>query len=360
MAWRRRLPLALLIAATGATLAADEHVMAPRGEYARIDVRLANETIADLSTGTEAEQDRAIEAVLAAPQKYAPPVLYVLSNTLFAKGRKDDGAFWFYAGQLRARFDANRCADVSARQAVAVLNQEFGTPINQYMFKDVPKLEALVAKVVEWDRKTSHDYDHRWINLHGMTAMIESLDSPEGKPKALSLPRAQWDAIAEKTRSDYVEGVHKALETVAKERAATPPPTVRAEPGWERRLLGSWKEEMSSILRHFPKQFPGVKDGDEAGRRAAADRQRVEWMVTGDTLAVWSAIIPTERRGPPYRYKVAKVEGNVATLQMTLPDGSAREWTLEYLEPDVIRLVNGRQEVYRLRRVGTPPAAGRP
>jgi hypothetical protein len=344
----------VLSLAHAAGILADEHVVAPRGEYARIDVGLANETIAALTSGTESERSRAVQAVEAAPQKYAPPVFYVLSNTLFDQGRKDDGAFWFYAGQLRGRYDANRCADVSARQAIAVLNDRFGPNINLYTFKDIPKLQALIPKVVEWDRKTPHDYDHRWINLHGMNAMVESLDSPEGKPKPLSLPRAQWNAIAEKTRTDYLEGFRQALEMVSKERAETPAATVAAKPGWERGLVGGWKQEMSSLLRHFPKQLPGVTT--EAERMAAAERQRVEWAVTADTIAVWSPIIAVERRAPPYRYKVAKVEGNIATLEMTPPDGRAMEWTVEYLEPDMIRLLMGTQEVYRLRRL--PPAGG--
>jgi hypothetical protein len=337
-----------------AAVRADEHVVKPRGEYARIDVVLANETIAALTSGTEAEKGRAIQAVEAAPQKYAPPVLYVLSSTLFAQGRKDDAAFWFYAGQLRGRFDANRCADVSARQAIAVLNDRFGPDINKYTFKDIPKLQALIPRVVEWDRKTPHEYDHRWINLHGMTAMIDGLDGPSGKPKALSLPRAQWEALAEKTRTDYLEGFKQAYEMVQKERAATPGPTAAAKPGWERGLVGGWKQEMESLLRFFPKQLPGVTT--EAERMAAAERQRVQWAVTADTIAVWSPIIPAERRAPPYRYRIAKVEGNVATLEMTPPDGQATEWTVEYLEPDIIRLMMGTEEVYRLRRL--PAAAG--
>src|SRR6266545_1135181 len=104
--WKPVLCALLVGLAPFAVVAADEHVVAPRGEYARIDVTLANETIAALTTGTEAEKGRAIQAVEAAPQKYAPPVLYVLSSALFARDRKDDAAFWFYAGQLRGRFDA--------------------------------------------------------------------------------------------------------------------------------------------------------------------------------------------------------------------------------------------------------------
>ena len=359
---RRRLPMPfIMMLTTGAVLAADEHVVAPRGEYATIDVTLANETIAALTGGDEAARAQAIRAVEAAPRKYAPPVLYVLSNVLFTAGRKDDAAFWFYAGQLRGRFDANRCADVSARQAIAVLNDQFGTPINQYMFKDTARLQALIPKVVDWDRKTPHDYDHRWINLHGMAAMIESLDSPSGKPQAMSLPRAQWDGIAEKTRTDYVEGLRQAL-ALAEKRHAEAAATAAKEPapaGWERRLVGSWKQELSSVLRDLPPSMTGMKPG-EAGRREAAERFRLEWKVAADTLAIVNPMVAADRRPPPYPYEVVAVAGNLATLRIRPPEGEAFEWKVEYLEPDLIRLVgDAGEEVYRMRRLAAPPSGAR-
>lgn len=88
-----------------------------------------------------------IDAVRANPQKYAPPAFYVLSHALFAQNQCDDAAFWFYAGQLRARYDATRCADATAGSAVDVLNDNYGTPINQYMFQRPTELKALIPKV---------------------------------------------------------------------------------------------------------------------------------------------------------------------------------------------------------------------
>ena len=192
---------------------AGETIVRPQGEFAKIDVRLANETIRALAKGTAAEQQRAIQDIKANPGSYAPPVFYALSETLFARGDKDDAAFWFYAGQLRARFDANRCTDVSARQAVAVLNQRYGGPINQHTFQDIPKLEALIPRVLEWDRATPHRYDHRWINLHGMDAMQAGLGG-KPSPAALSAPASEWNQIAEKTRADYLTGFRQAMAQV--------------------------------------------------------------------------------------------------------------------------------------------------
>ena len=190
---------------------AETKVVTPTGEYALIDTRLANETIRVLSTGSKKEKEAVIGAIRTTPENYAPPVFYLLSNVLFGMGEKDDAAFWFYAGQLRAQFDANRCADSTARQAVSVLNNEFGSPINEYMFKDIPKLKSLIPRVVEWDRKTPHNYDHRWINLHGMSAMMSGLGASGSVKSVLSLPEDQWNDIAEKTRTDYLEGFQQAM-----------------------------------------------------------------------------------------------------------------------------------------------------
>lgn len=213
------LTLVFLIASFGSIThpaSAKDVALQPVGEYAEIDTHRENLVILMLQEGGE-DRKKAMRMILSQPERYAPPVLMALSYFLFQDGRKDEAAFWFYAGQLRARFDANRCADVTARQAVSILNNQFGPPINQYMFQDanIPKLEALVPRVVAWDRKTPHKYDHRWINLHGRNAMSASLASQKGKPaeaKPLSMPQAQWPRIAEKTRNDYLEGFREVME----------------------------------------------------------------------------------------------------------------------------------------------------
>lgn len=199
---------ALLLA--GATVAglAENVTVKPQGAYATIDTSRATQTMRALAD--PAQRPAIVDAVQAHPENYEPPVLFALSQALFADGKKDEGAFWFYAGQLRARFDANRCADESARSAVGVLNNNYGPPVNQYMFKDLAKLEALIPKVVEWDRKTPHNYDPRWINLHGMNAMLSGMDGGKSD-ETMSLPASEWDAIAEKTRKDYLSGFQEAM-----------------------------------------------------------------------------------------------------------------------------------------------------
>lgn len=170
-----------------------EKVVKPVGVFAEIDVERSNAALAVLVGDDEKEIQRVVAEVLAEPGSYNPTVLSALSGALYHSERRDEAPFWFYAGQLRARADANVCADVSARQGVSILNDKFGKPVNRYMFHRLDKLTELIPKVVEWDRETPREYDHRWLNLHGMDAMLHSKGSGKGKEPELSKPEDQWE-----------------------------------------------------------------------------------------------------------------------------------------------------------------------
>lgn len=192
---------------------ADTKTVAPVGAYAEIDIRLTTAAVQTFANGTSGEKAKVAASVQENAQDYAPPAFYALSKALFDDGHRDEGAFWFYAGQLRGRYDANRCADSTARQEVSALNQQYGTPINQYMIKDLPKWEAVINQVVEWDKKTPHHYDPRWINLHGMNAMLAGL-AGKSSPTAsstMSVAASQWPQIEEQTRADYLSGFKAAM-----------------------------------------------------------------------------------------------------------------------------------------------------
>lgn len=189
-------------------------VLAPQGVYAQIDTKLGQEALRLLSQGTPQQQQSVLERVRATPERFQPPVFYVLSQVLFKAGQREEAAFWFYAGQLRARFDANRCTDTTARQAVDVMNQSYGGPINRYLFQDLSKAQELISKVVDWDRKTPYAYDPRWINLHGIQAVQAAKDpqlAARLTAESLSLPQSQWAALAEQTRTKYLQGFKDAI-----------------------------------------------------------------------------------------------------------------------------------------------------
>ena len=191
--------------------------------YAKIDIKENNEVMKILMGDDNVEKAVNVQKILEHPEKFNPPALYFLSYVLFQDGRKDEAMFWFYAGQLRGRYDANRCADESANTAVQQLNEQIGPYINPYAFQDLDKLKKTVADVMAWDNTTPYLYDHRWINLHGMNAMSSALKSQDGSKveadPVMSLPESQWGEIHRKTQEDYMAGFKEALE-ILKERKA--------------------------------------------------------------------------------------------------------------------------------------------
>jgi len=180
--------------------------------YQDIDVRVSNDAVKALRSEKGKKQEAVEMAIMAKPENFNPPVLYTLSSVLFEQGKKDDAVFWFYAGQLRGRIDANICEDKTARAAIDALNKKFGPPINKYAFTNLSVLTNTVERVLTWEEKTPCNYDRRWINLLGMNAITSNADS------ALSAPQNQWEIIRKRTRDEYASEFHKALAEYLKRK----------------------------------------------------------------------------------------------------------------------------------------------
>ena len=170
-----------------------------------IDVARHNQAIVNLTTNNKILEQETVVNILKNPNFYNPTVLYALSRKLYNQDKKDDAMYWFYVAQLRARYDANLCMDNSAKQAVSILNNGYGPEINKYAFQDIDKLEKTVIKVVDFVRTNEENYDHRWINLHGMHAVLVSIDNNTEK-KEQSQPKEKWPSIKNKTLDDYYNG----------------------------------------------------------------------------------------------------------------------------------------------------------
>lgn len=190
--------------------------IAPKGIYAEIDVERSNGLVRFLLQGDQEVKMKASEEVLKNPNIYNPTVLFALSQVLFNSDKKDQACFWFYVAQLRARYDANRCMDITATSGLAVLNEQYGAPINQYAFKDINKLKETVKSVVSFVKSNEENYDPRWMNLHGMDAINASLDKGDSKTtktKELSQPKSEWKAIKEKTINNYFADFQEFLKS---------------------------------------------------------------------------------------------------------------------------------------------------
>jgi hypothetical protein len=189
-------------------------IVQPKGVFARIDTNRTRKVIEDMSSQDPRRVSRAIEKIIAAPGTFQPPAFFALAASLYKEGKAEEAIFWLNADRVRARFDANRCADVSARQAVRVLSMQMPADLIKEQFKDLDCFRSLVVKAIEWDRTTPHDYDHRWINLHGMGAMMSGLDDGADKdrrPVETSLPEEQWPAIAEQTQKEYLRELDEVI-----------------------------------------------------------------------------------------------------------------------------------------------------
>lgn len=193
--------------------------VAPKGEYATIDTRLAVETIRQLQNIRGHENDELIATIEKNSGDYAPPVLFVLARLLYKQGESEDAYFWFNAARLRGNFDAARCADESAKSAIAVLVAQIPVDLRREEFNDLDKLKDIIHRVVQWDETTPYHYDHRWINLHGMGAITAGTNNANGTSPAMSVPEDQWPELAKKMRDDYLDSLDKAIEIVSKRRA---------------------------------------------------------------------------------------------------------------------------------------------
>jgi len=166
------------------------------------DVEKSNKMLELLGSKSKKKKQTAIDSVLANPNSFNPTVTYMLSNLLLKQDKKNEAMFWFYLSQVRARVDANICKDNTAKQAVSILNMTFGPTINKIAFLNFDTLKVVVEKVVAFTKSNEETYDRRWINLHGMDAVISGLDK-DSKQNETSESIDKWPDIKKTTVESY-------------------------------------------------------------------------------------------------------------------------------------------------------------
>jgi hypothetical protein len=86
-----------------------------------------------------------------------PLALFSPAFVLFLNGKKDDAVFWFYAAQLRVRYQL--VFEKGDRgQLLSVMMMTMGPSINNYAFQDTSNLNRILDRVLEWDKKTSNPF----------------------------------------------------------------------------------------------------------------------------------------------------------------------------------------------------------
>jgi hypothetical protein len=135
----------------------------PQGEYAKIDTSGIMRDIEIFAGKNDAEKDALVENIKKYPGGYAPPIFMLMAHRLYEKKDVEDAYFWFCFGRMRGRYDAARCADVSAGQGIDVMIMSVNPELMNYLTKMKPdNIVPLAKKVVQLDRDTPYHYDHRW------------------------------------------------------------------------------------------------------------------------------------------------------------------------------------------------------
>lgn len=106
---------------------------------------------------------KSLETVLKTPNEYSALVLYFGANVAMKEKKLEDGAFLFYAGQLRARFDqkcfpAKGIGGDSPFLAYAAVSQELGSTINPAVMAEPKTFAKVIARVEKWTPNAPQEY----------------------------------------------------------------------------------------------------------------------------------------------------------------------------------------------------------
>ncbi|MEJ0038722.1 MAG: hypothetical protein WDO68_22045 [Gammaproteobacteria bacterium] len=84
-----------------------------------------------------------------------PLEMFTPSFVLFQGGSKDEALFWFYAAQVRSRYQlAFKNGDRG--QILQVMMAAMAAPINNYGFSDPENMRRTLDRVLQWDSQTAN------------------------------------------------------------------------------------------------------------------------------------------------------------------------------------------------------------
>ncbi|WP_148290768.1 hypothetical protein [Sulfuricella denitrificans] len=159
-----------------------------------------NDPFATLHDKPMSENEALIPQLIASANVLPPQYLYELSRRLWPAD-KTAAMEWLAVGMARARYDALRCTDKTARQGILYL----------------PMIAEEVVKGTEQDRKAFGEAGKRalarsdlfvdtvspmWICMHGMSAINSAIQGRKMAESDWLAPAAEWTALRENVRKD--------------------------------------------------------------------------------------------------------------------------------------------------------------
>ena len=176
----------------------------PVGVYAEINIEGQNRML-QLLYDTQT-RNAAIDTIFNNITHFNPPVIYLFSQALFLNGEKQSAVEWYLYAQINAMYDAARCVDNTAKQAVMVLEERTQPTLDEYMKKNKPIVTESARKVIQLFNSLQPDYDIRWINLHGLGAFDGAFGEELPKEAAkLTEDKSLWPSIKAKVLKEFTE-----------------------------------------------------------------------------------------------------------------------------------------------------------
>jgi hypothetical protein len=183
------------------------------GEFASIDNSSIISTIQKLRATSAHENDALINQMVSDSGSYAPPSLFALADLLYRRGDIGDSIFWLNAARLRGGYDAALCTDVSAKATIPALISQMPRDLIKRQYDDIPQIKRIVERVIKWDESTPYNYDHRWISLHGMSAISNGLGMADERRPLLE-PRDSWERLAKQNRGQFRHSIDETISAI--------------------------------------------------------------------------------------------------------------------------------------------------
>jgi hypothetical protein len=176
----------------------------PVGIYAEIDIEGQNRMMKQLYDPQT--RNASVDTIFNNITHYNPPVIYLFSEALFVNGEKESAIQWYLYAQLNAMYDAARCADNSAKQAVMILEERFRPTLDEYMKNNKNTITTSAEKSIDLFKKVQSDYDIRWINLHGINSFEGAFgeELPKETPK-LTEDKLLWPSMKAKVLKEFAK-----------------------------------------------------------------------------------------------------------------------------------------------------------
>jgi hypothetical protein len=96
----------------------------------------------------------AAREILNDPASLREPIeMFTPTLALFQSGQKQEALFWFYAAQLRTRYQLV-FEQGDRGQLLQIMLSTVGSPINNYGLSDTQNMQRTLDRVLEWDAKT--------------------------------------------------------------------------------------------------------------------------------------------------------------------------------------------------------------